>query len=103
MADIQFISIIGLLGVLLGVFIRTAWPYLRKKRLTEYVDIVFEKNFLYLAVGALIASASFYLSIGPFTNHVIIEPVIALLLGLAGNDIFNEVYQTIANYNSQKA
>lgn len=96
--------IFGLIGVLIGVFARTAWPYLRKVKIPtdgEWNITVFDNKFLYLAVSALATSATFYLSVAPLVDNILIETLLGTLLGFAGNDIFNEIWKTIDNLRTR--
>lgn len=86
---------IGLIGVVVGVLLRTLWPYARKVREEQFTWQEFQRSFLGTAIAAFISCNAFYIAIGPLTGNVLVELILTILLGLAGNEIFNEMWKTI--------
>lgn len=86
---------IGLFGIVVGVLVRTLWPYIRKVAEKQFDWIEFQKSFLATAIAGFTACAAFYLAIAPLTDAVLVELILTALLGVAGNEVFNELWRTI--------
>jgi len=86
----------GLLGLLIGVILRTAAPFAQKLYEGKLSLEEFLNRFIALAAGAFITSATLYLSLAPLTDEILSEVALTFFLGVAGNELFNRVYHILA-------
>ena len=86
------IILVGLIGLLFGVALRTLAPFVQKWLEKKLVWKDFLNRFIGIAAGAYVASAIFYLDLAPISGDPIRELLWTLLLGVAGNEIFNRIY-----------
>ena len=86
---------VGLFGVVIGVLLRTLWPYIRKVIEEQFEWAEFQKSFVATAVAAFFSCGAFYLAIAPLTELVLVELILTVLLGVAGNEVFNEFWRTV--------
>lgn len=89
------IALIGILGVLIGCILRTVYPFARKVWLGVFVVSDFQKTYIGLLVAAFSTSGVFYFAVGPLTEDWLVEIILGLLLGLAGNEVFNAIYKYV--------
>jgi len=92
MADIDIVILAGLLGLLLGVLLRTFAPFAQKLYEGGITWDDFLNRFLALAAAAFVAGTSFYLGLAPLTDNILYEFLLAFFLGVAGNEILNRLY-----------
>ena len=102
MTDITIVlnslTIIGLIGVLIGCLVRTLHPFVRKVFLGEFSWPDFQKKYLVILISAFGTSVTFYFAIGPLTQDFLVEFILGFLLGLAGNEAFNAIHKWIMAY-----
>lgn len=92
------IAIIGLVGVFIGCVLRTVHPFVRKVWLGEFTWQEFNRTYAGLLIAAFTTSGVFYFAVGPLTEDQLVEIILGLLLGLAGNEIFNAIYKYVIAY-----
>ena len=92
------IAFIGILGVLIGCAIRTLAPFARKVWLGEFSWPEFQRTYVAIFVSAFGTSVVFYFALAPLTVDILVELILGLLLGLAGNEVFIEVYNYVIAY-----
>jgi len=84
--------LIGLVGLFLGIALRTLAPFAQKYLAGKISWNEFMNRFLALAGGAYVASAMIYLDMAPLASDPIRELLWTFLIGVAGNEIFNRIY-----------
>ena len=102
MADIDIVILAGLLGLLLGVLLRTFAPFAQKLYDGSVTWDDFLNKFLALAAAAFVAGTSFYLNLAPLTDNILYELLLAFFLGVAGNEILNRIYHIGAIYYNKR-
>lgn len=92
------IAFIGILGILIGCVIRTLHPFARKVWLGEFQWNEFSRTYVTIFISAFGTSAVFYFALAPLTVDLVVELILGILLGLAGNELFTEFYKDVIGY-----
>ena len=94
---------IAFLGILVGVVLRTALPFIKK--IQEGEDIVFDKKYVYTALGSILGTYGILLGLLNANPMLAVNPIIlgliAFIFGYGDTEIINFTLGFIGLYTGK--